>query len=100
MGKLADVAAGGVSGASAGVATSFLGGVALASQPVTVLGGLITVGTTTTVCWPVVGAFALGGAVVGALATHWKWTAEDRRIHDAIEDLLRGDGLTGTRRTA
>ncbi len=57
-----------VDGAVRGVALSFLSGAALTMVPVTILWGLIKVGTATVVSWPVVAAYAVISAAVHAVA--------------------------------
>ena len=57
-----------VDGTMRSVALSFLSGAALTTVPVTILWGLIKVGTATVGSWPVVAAYAVIGAAVHAVA--------------------------------
>ena len=77
-----------VDGAVRGVAASFLSGAALNTVPVTILWGLIKVGTATVVSWPVVAAFAAVSAAAHAVRAVASHCIEEERVNRSLDDLL------------
>lgn len=82
-----DAMTGASKGAVVASAASIVGGLAMVSTPVTTLFGLITLGTTTAVAFPVVAAVAVGGAVVGGSIAAIKRHKKNKEIHSQFAKL-------------
>jgi hypothetical protein len=75
---------GGLLAASASITS----GLALASTPVKLL-GLITLGTTTAVSWPVVAAVGAAGAILGGVSAAMIEGNRQRQIHREFNRLMK-----------
>jgi len=75
---------GGLLAASASITS----GLALASTPVKLL-GLITLGTTTAVSWPVVAAVGAAGAILGGVSAAMIEGNRQRHIHREFTRLMK-----------
>ena len=68
-------------------AASITSGLALASTPVKLL-GLITIGTTTAVSWPLVVAIGVAGAIVGGISAAMIEGKRQERIREEFTELI------------
>ncbi|MCB1204769.1 MAG: hypothetical protein KDN18_10965 [Verrucomicrobiae bacterium] len=69
-------------------AASITSGLALASTPVKLL-GLLTIGTTTAVSWPVVVAMGAAGAIFGGVSAAMIENKRQRRVQKEFTELLK-----------
>lgn len=81
----AEAAGGAATGGILAAASSIATGIAVGSTPVKLL-GLITLGTTTAISWPLVLAVGAGGALLGGIASAM---SEVRRQEDIKEEFQR-----------
>jgi len=69
-------------------AASITSGLAVASTPVQLL-GLITIGTTTAVCWPLVATVATAGAIFGGVSAAMIEGNRQQRIREEFTRLMK-----------
>jgi hypothetical protein len=86
-------------GAIVSAAGSIVSGVGMASVPIKIL-GLITIGTSTTVAFPVVASVAAGGAVVGGAIGAFSAYRRQKRIEDTFKELTKPEKKQGRARSA
>ena len=86
---------GGANGGLLTAAGAVVSGAAFVSTPVRLL-GLITLGITTSVSWPVVLAYGAGGVVVGALSGALVERQRQERIRQEFSRLLERGGRRRT----